>query len=423
MIFAIVLAVFALKCYLVARPGMEDMVAYEKWGKWVGEQGLAPVYFGIYFPIQYQLFGLTWRIAESTGLEFSMACKAVSLLFDVGGLVLVVLLLRRYERSLWYALLYWAHPWFVAVFSLGYVDFQFSFFLLLGLWLATALSEARHPLRYHLLVGVPIAIAFLMKPQTQVIMIALGTYALVRAWRMRTGRYFVTLLPAVLLYVGYSIHFAVNDYPISHLSRTYLDVGKVMPCLTAHMLNMWYPLAYAIKDPAAEIYSVNDGILLTPWHIRPRDVALVITVAMVVFFAGREAFRREKTVDYGRDLGAILAFVTMAVPFTMTSAHENHLFLGAIFLLLYMARNQDRSVMIVWQAIFFLQFLNIYILYETGGLATFLLSHYPEGLRTILAVVDSLLFFYLVYLMLARRRRHAHAVTAEPAFQRPVGRG
>lgn len=413
-------AILALKIHLLFRPGMEDMVSYQKWGTWVGEHGLAEVYFGVYFPIQYQIFGWTWSIARALGVEFFIACKALTLLFDIGSFALVILLLRRYRRSLWLALLYWAHPWFVTVFSLGYVDFQFAFFLLLALYLATAMKEAGHWLRYHLLVGTAIAIGFLMKPQAQVIVIALFAYAVVQAVSRRTLRYFVTLAPAVALYVAYSIYFALAGAPLSTLTRTYLDVGKVMPCLTAHMLNVWYPLAYALKNPGDPIYAVSDAVLLTPLQIPARTIAMAVSLTLVLCFAGWQAVRKEAEVDYGRDLGAILAFVTMVVPFTMTSAHENHLFLGSIFLLLYIARTQERSIMLVWQAIFMVQFINIFALYETGNLAAFIKAHYPESLRTILAIVDSLLFLYLLYAMAANRRRASSS--AARAFHSEPGR-
>lgn len=405
------MAVFAFKIYLLFHTAVEDMVTYEKWGTWVGEHGLGEVYFGVYFPVQYQLFGLTWAIARDLGIEFVIACKAVNLLFDLGNLGLVILLLRHYGRNLWYALLYWAHPWFLTVFSLGYVDFQFAFFLLLALYLATAMREKHQLLRYHLLVGTPIAVAFLMKPQAQGIVIALAAYAVAQVASRRTVRYFVTLAPAVLLYVAYSIYFAFAGAPLLHLTKTYLTVGNVMPCLTAHMLNAWYPLAYSLKDPAKPIYDVSDAILITPLNVPARTIAVTVTLALILLFASWLAFRRGKEVDYGRDLGAILALATTVVPFTMTSAHENHFFLGAVFLLLYAARTGDRWILNVWHAIVFLQFINIFILYETGGVAVFLAAHYPESLRAFLAVADSLLFFYLLYAMAMHRRRDGSSWT------------
>ncbi len=412
------LAVLLLKWRLLASPVTEDVGQFEEAGFGVTLRGLGKAYGGVYFPIQWQLFGWTWVLARETDSAFYLICKLVNLLFDLGSFALVILLLRRLGRSLWYSLLYWAHPWFIVVFSLGYIDFEFGFFVLLALYLATALKEARSPLRYHLLVGTPIAIAFLMKPQVQVIVLALGVYALFDGWRRRTLRSFAVLLPSVVLFAGYSTFFVLNGRSLLYLGRGYVALGDWIPCLTAHMLNLWYPLAYALKQPGDPIFAISDKVLLTPWGLEARTVGTAVSVGLVVWFAWLQARRRPVADEPGSSLGALLAFATIVPPFTMTMAHENHGFIGSICLLLHVARSRERSLFVIWHGIVLLQFVNLFILYGTGPLAAWLCERYSYGLRTSLAVVDSLLFLGLLYTMLApllRDRRESSRACASAA--------
>ena len=80
----IALAVLGLKCRLLLDVGMDDMAQYEAWGRLVTERGLVSAYCGIYFPLQWQLFGATWVLAQDTGTPFFVLSKLTNLLFDLG---------------------------------------------------------------------------------------------------------------------------------------------------------------------------------------------------------------------------------------------------------------------------------------------------------------------------------------------------
>ena len=115
--------------------GVGDMQEYYNWGKRVLEVGLPRGYHGIYFPLQYQLFEACAAMVSYSGLKFFAVFKLANFAFDVGSFFLLLSLLKRQQANPLYALLYWLHPWFLTVFSLGYCDFQFAFFVLLALWL------------------------------------------------------------------------------------------------------------------------------------------------------------------------------------------------------------------------------------------------------------------------------------------------
>jgi hypothetical protein len=59
----------------------------------------------------------------------------------------------------------------------------------------------------------------------------------------------------------------------------------------------------------------------------------------------------------------IFCFACLAVPFLMTSAHENHLFLGSLFLVLLVAEPLSLVTKLSIQVLLVVQFLNIYSLY------------------------------------------------------------
>ena len=59
---------------------------------------------------------------------------------------MLVLLLRRWGASVWWALLYWLHPYFLSLFWLGYIDAPVGFFVLLGRFSSPCGRRGRLPL-------------------------------------------------------------------------------------------------------------------------------------------------------------------------------------------------------------------------------------------------------------------------------------
>ena len=157
------------------RAGTSDIDIDLQWGKDANTFGLPFSYHGNYFPFQYQIF----QVAAASGYPVSslVVFKTINLIADIGVFVVLVLLLRRWRLNVLYACLYWLHPYFLAMFWLGYVDVQFVFFILLGLLALTRAVVVRD----YLLAGVPFGLAWLMKPQPligAVMIILFGTVLL-----------------------------------------------------------------------------------------------------------------------------------------------------------------------------------------------------------------------------------------------------
>jgi hypothetical protein len=133
-----------------------------------------------------------------------------------------------------------------------------------------------------------------------------------------------------------------------------------MPALTAQMTNIWYPVAYVLKQPDAPIYAISDQIQLLP-HLSAKYLAAAAVLGLI----GVHVFRVEREAEppVGDRIARIFGFAAIAVPFIMTSAHENHLFLGSVFLVLFVARPLPASFKVAGQILLFVQFLNIYGLY------------------------------------------------------------
>ena len=341
--------------------GTDDMNAYHDWGQKALAFGLPSSYHGIYFPLQYQAFQICAWIEARSGLAFVPVFNLSNLVFDAGSFCLLLLLLKRQGSNPAYALVYWLQPWFLSVFSLGYIDFQFTFFVLLCVFLLV-----RDTATHYILAGIPLAVAFLMKPQAQILLIGTFLYGVLHYARTRDARPLGMMAFPILLFLGYEAYFTISLFPAIGsaaawvLPWSYLDVSNVMPALTAQMTNIWYPVAYVLKQPNAPIYAVSDQIQILP-HVSAKYLAGAVVLALIGMYVSK--LERVARPSIGDKFAGIFCFATIAVPFIMTSAHENHLFLGSVLLVLFMARPLPLSFKVASQTLLFVQFLNIYGLY------------------------------------------------------------
>jgi len=345
---------------LTSDMGVVDMEEYYKWGQRALEIGLPRSYHGIYFPLQYQLFEVCASLVAGSGLKFFTVFKLANLLFDIGCFLLLISLLKRQQANPLYALVYWLHPWFLTVFSLGYCDFQIAFFILLAIWLLR-----RDTIRDYLLAGLPLGCAFLMKPQAQVLVLATFLYGCLRWLRRKDARPFAMLAGPVLFFLAYEWFFVhtLRRPRFVHaaiLPASYLNVTNVMPALTAQMTNIWTPVAYVLKNPGQSLVAVSDRIHALPW-IPAKYLAMAIVLGLVALYVHRVA--RKPALSPGESLMLIFSFASLVVPFLMTSAHENHLFLGTIFLVLIAANEAPVRVKVAVQVLLIVQFLNLFSLY------------------------------------------------------------
>jgi hypothetical protein len=360
-LFAVgILVGVAIKWATLFYPGVWDMEAYRFWGREVLKQGLPNYYPGVYYPLQMQVFEVCAWTSTKLAVQFFTIFKLSNLLFDVGSFVLLIFLLKRQRANPAYALLYWLHPWFLTVFSLGYVDFQFTFFVLVCVWLLRGEST-----REYLLAGLPLAAAFMMKPQAQILLVAAFCYGLFRYLRRRDARPLGLMAAPILFFLAYEIWFIISRpapwYVAARvLPASYLNVTNVMPVLTAQMPNIWTPIAYLIKGPGHSMF-VNDRIHVLP-HVPVKYLAAFVVLGLVALHVWR--IEKEPRISPTEKFAKIFLFAALAVPFFMTSAHENHLFLGTVFLVLLGADEVPGATKVAIQILLLIQFLNVYSLYE-----------------------------------------------------------
>lgn len=362
------------------------------WAKAVLDRGLAAAYVGNYFPLQYQLFALCEWVASALQVDSIPVYKAENLAFDIGAFWILVALLKNRPHGWAYALIYWLHPWFLSVFSLGYVDAQFSFFTLLFLWFA---QHAATPLDFFV-AGVPAALALLMKPQPAVPAVGVVLYLWLKARRTSVLAEWWMLVPAVLMFGAYELYFAASLYETKGagaalvLPVSYLRIGSIQPVLTAHMPNVWYPIAFALKERSAEIWSVSSKIHILP-YVQVRFFALALTMAVVAWYA-RKLAAVPRWEPRGAAFFYLVTFSSLAVPVLMTSAHENHLFLPSVLLVAWLAEHPSRAAALAVHLTLVLQAVNLEAIYGFYRPALFLRSAYSQEVRLLTAVVSIALF-------------------------------
>jgi len=391
--------------------GMFDMGFYIFWGARHNCFGLAETYPGGYYPIQYQIFQFCAGITEWWfNWRYALVFKLVTLGFDLGTFGVLILILRQWKAKLRYALVYWCHPWFVSMAFLGYVDAHYTFFALLTAWLA----DRAKTFKGYGLAGIPLGIAFLMKPQVEVLVLAAGLYVMVRVLRHREWGMVGILVGPCAFFAAYSLFFFFSGRSILTLADSYVRATAWHPYLSAQMLNVWYPIAYILSpdnlNPAKDTMR-----LLGP--VSARVIAMELTVAYLIAFAFLSTPADPKRTFRG-SWTLLFAYGSLVLPMLMTTAHENHLFLGSAFLVVLLAMIKRPSAdgritrtAEVWaiHGLLAIQCLNVVGFYGLGDnelsrFLVFLTDRWPSGLTCLAAVLGCICFFVLLDSMFALRR-------------------
>lgn len=119
------------------------------------------------------------------------------------------------------------------------------------------------------------------------------------------------------------------------------------------------------------------------------------------------AWRVERDADatVGNKFLRIFGMASLLVPMFMTSAHENHLFLGSVFLVLFFAIDRRLSVRMAIQILLAIQFLNLNGLYaeHPARLAAFLRRIHSEQAVVAYSVVSLLCCVTIFACQISRR--------------------
>lgn len=349
-----------IRVVLLPYEGTFDMVDYADWGQRVRAHGLAQTF--VQYPLVNQLFG--WEISLAAALHVSVweGLKLGTLFFDLGSFLVLVLLLRRWGASVWWALLYWLHPYFLSLFWLGYIDAPVGFFVLLG----ALLLSLRPTWTFTALAGVALGLALMQKPQALTVVAAVAglLFWLLVLRRGRVGlaeaRLAVVLGGVGFVFAAYSAYFHKLGYDWTHLLNGYRPSGiaKLSTGLTENMLNIWYPVANHYARRGFPLYTVD----------RPAVAYNIATVLVAVAFVG-SAF----AVAYGARRRAlaisvllVAALWTLALPMLGAHAHENHLFHGLLLTLPIVAIARERALTIAYIVLLTADGINVAVRYAFG---------------------------------------------------------
>jgi hypothetical protein len=407
----ILLAGFAvgllLRVLMLPYKGTFDMDANAAWGRAVVHDGLAHAYAGGYFPLAYQVFGAVEWLASRLGVDAIPVYKAANLAFDVGTFWVLVALLRQSRGGPLFALLYWLHPWFLSVFSLGYVDSHFTFFVLLWLWLVRDATTAGQ----YFVAGIPLALAVMLKPQAVLPAASVLAYLWFKRRDQTIGQTAYVLAPAVLVFAAYELYFAAALFPergidaLRLLPASYVRIGSIQPVLTAHMPNIWYVVAYVLPG-GQDLWNVSSKMHLLPF-VQARFFALVVTLAAITWYAHLLAGTRSSRPN-GSPFFYLTAFTSLAVPMLMTSAHENHLFLATVLMIALLASGPGRMAAAAIHGTLILQCLNLELIYGLNSVAMNLRDAYTADVRLAVAMISVVLSGVIAWRLYA-------AVAARPA--------
>ena len=382
--------------------GTFDIATYHEWGLNTLKNGLNETYQGIYFPFQYQLFAFCSWLAVKLNIEYFIIFKSVNLIFDIGNLAVLYLILKKLGISKFYLLIYWIHPWFLNIFSLGYCDFQFTFFILCTILFT---FKATSGSRDFLFAGIFFGFAFLMKPQVEIIVLAFFIYSLFLFFRNRDIKVLHIFIFSAILFINYSLYFFITDGDPFRVAHTYLNVADAsVVCLNANFLNFWFPVAFLMKNDGDPIYSISD---LTEFAGIPlRYLAILAVLILIILFIKKLADKKSS----GHDISLLLiaSFSSFVVPFVMTSAHENHLFLGTVLIIPLLAISKSLLFRISVHIILVLQVINLYGFYGYGEGRTFGLNFsYNYEIALILSFVASLAFIIILFFFFKLKSDHS----------------
>ena len=405
------LAGLFFRIYLMSAYGMYDMSSYIAWGQSANQSGLAEAYTGTYFPIQWQSFQLSDFIARTFDIAPHKSVKGVSFLFEIGTFCMLVVMLKAYGRNPAWALMFWCHPFFLSIWALGYIDIQYCFFVLMTIFLA----ERSKTWFSYSCAGIPLGIAFLMKPQVEVLILAGAIFLVFNGILQRDWKPFALTIAPAFLFILYSSYFYLNGLSIFALLESDIRIANVMPMVSANMMNPWLPLGQYLSE-----YSTGGSDLhplLGPLSIRHA------AIGATVFCYAYQLAKKDPDSNQSKYIWLyLLAYSALILPMVMTSAHENHGYLASILLVLVTTSQTLKMHHVAIQVFMFAQFVNLTGLYRMGN------DSEPKGNMAFwtseamlaVSIVSSLCFLFILqfYFFILQDSEQSRSLTraAVPVF-------
>ena len=396
----------AIRVAFIGRYGTADAGVYLDWGRAVANTGLADAYRADYLPLQFQVLGSISALTDLFGIREVVALKSVNLGCDLGCFALIVVLLQRWAINPAFALVYWLTPYVAGLDWLSYVDFQLGLFALLAV---VVISFGNRPVDF-MIAGIPLAAALLMKPQSYALLAMLGLFVLMRALverRVIGLRRWLLLFVAPIAFVGlYSLYFSINGHGSTFVLSSLVGVKDVQPVLSGNMPNLWFIVGH--------FYEMDGAVATGSAVYEPIAAVATLAVLSVLSF---EIARNAAGRSTGVNVLLLFAAASLIVPMTMTQAHENHFFLGAMFGSVLMVIARDWRFTVALSTLLLLQFVNLFGSYgfDNPGLVP-LGSVYGDPAHLAVAVAVTVTFAFLAL----RLRSLAH-IPSWPGGDNPVG--
>lgn len=422
------IGLFARIAFNYTKPSA-DVIEYVRWGENTQKVGLTSAFEGGYFPFQYLLFGSSYSLAKNFDVSPENSIRTFNLIFEIGVLLLLVFILKKYLTTDKVLIYFWLNPFSLIIYQQGYVDPQFSFFILLA-W-AIILSAKENFYKY-LIAGIPLGISLLMKPQAAPLFVGLGILAVFIFFKKPQGYSFknsfknslkilsVFIAPAIL-YVAFSLYFGLtmniheNHNTLPRVSQTiqnrtglserasdiatgslfltaqYVYVAQQrMPAINANMPNAWYFVADYLNKDNQPIYRVRDTTKVAGL-ISYRSIGFLIFFAILFWLIFRIAKSENNLVT---KIVFVTCLIPLILPYLTTSAHENHFYLGFIGSIILGALLRDKFILKMGYLLGALNALNLLSLYV---LPHYLNIPYGSGMRILITAATCVVFFVLLH--------------------------
>jgi hypothetical protein len=349
-----------IRLVLLPYKGTFDMVDYADWGRQVRSHGLHQSF--VLYPLVNQLFAAEVWLASTLHVPVWAGLKLGTLLFDVTSFFLLVAILSRLGADRRWALVYWLHPYFLALFWLGYIDVPVGTFILLGILLVSLRSR----LPFNVAAGGALGLALMQKPQALTVVAAVGgLLAAVAILFRRSGRSLEGQLLGVLagvvgVFACYAAYFYRLGYGWTHLFHGYRPhtIAGLSAGLSGHMLNIWFPFAVYGASTKVPDYAVTKPAVANTIG----SVLVAIGFVAAAFVVARRSMHR----PLASSLLLVTALWTLILPMVGTHAHENHLFYGLLLSLPLVASRHDLPLRVGYHVLLAANAINLFCLYLFG---------------------------------------------------------